>query len=177
MADTTYWLTEDWLNRFSACVESMTEVRPSLMRGGQMAAGAADVPSGGLWLSVPLDVAPGAAALIGMSEETWLAMGKSALTAAGVDAVTPNDAKGVWVEIVSQSTSGLAESIAARLARPVASLAPRQITLSGAALAETPGVVPIEISLRDARLGKLFLGWSRSLEAALAATNAKAGGQ
>jgi flagellar motor switch protein FliN/FliY len=176
LADTAHWLTEDWLNRFSACVESMTEVRPSLMRGGPIAAGAADVPSGGLWLSLPLDVAPGAAALVGLPAETWQALGKSAQIAAGVDDVTADEARGACLEIVSQATSGLAQSIAARLGRPVASLAPRQIALSGAALAETPGVVPIEISLRDARLGNLFLGFNRSLEAALPANNAETGG-
>jgi flagellar motor switch protein FliN/FliY len=107
-----------------------------------------------------LDDAP--AFFIGASEESWLKIGKAALLAAGVTDASREDARSSYQEIVTQAASELAQSIAARIGKPVTSLPAKEVILAdrGAALA----VTPMGISLRESSLGKLYLGWSSSLE-------------
>ena len=58
-----------------------------------------------------------------LAEETWLHIGRSARSAAaGVADASADDARGAYLEIVTQATSGLAQAIADRLERPVVSL-------------------------------------------------------
>jgi len=156
------WLTEEWIAKLASSVELMTEERPGFSAGSRIAAGAAEIPRDALWLSIPLSLADDPAFFIGASEESWLKIGKAALLAAGVTDASREDARSTYQEVVTQAASGLAQSIAARIGKPVTSLPAKEVTLPdlGAALA----VTPMEISLRESSLGKLHLGWSSSLE-------------
>jgi len=160
----TGWITEEWIARLSSSVELMTEVAPGLKPGSPVPASA--VPADARWLSIPLDLAGNAAVFIGAAQESWLPIGASALQAAGVADATVEDARGTYLEIVTQATSGLAQTIGARIGKPVASLPAQEAKLSPQDLGDC--VTPVEISLRESPLGKLYLCWSEGLERALA---------
>jgi flagellar motor switch protein FliN/FliY len=166
-ADETAWLIEDWMSRLASSVELMTEVRPGLKLGGSLTAGSADIPPDTTWHAVPLNVAAGAIVYLGASGDSWLHIGKSALLAAGVPDVTPEDARGTYLEIVTQATSGLAQAIAERLGKPVAALAGKQIRLGQDGLTDAAAVHPVEISLLEPPPRILYVGWSRELVSAL----------
>ena len=163
------WLTEEWIARLSSSVELMTEVAPGLKQESQVPA--STVPADALWLSISLDLAGDAAVFIGAAEETWLQIGKSALQAAGVADAALEDARGAYLEIVTQATSGLAQAIGARIGKPVASLPPQELKAAAQDVGDHVVVTPVEISLRESPLGKLYLRWSDSLDLALAPSN------
>src|SRR5260370_3121274 len=154
--------------KLASSVEMMTEVRPTLKLGSRVQAARPDIPVEALWYSIPLSLSADAAIVVGAAEETWLNMGKSALLAAGVTEVTPDDARGTYLEIVGQATSGLAQAIAEWLQTSVSSLPPK--AGKPEALANTAGVSPVEITLVDAPPRKLYLAWSLALESAITTT-------
>jgi flagellar motor switch protein FliN/FliY len=160
------WLTEEWTARLSSSIELMTEAAPGLNAGSPVPASAA--PADALWLSIPLDLEGDAAVFIGAAEATWLQIGKSALQAAGVEDATLEDARGTYLEIVVQATSGLASAIGVRLGKSVASLAAEEVNLVSQDLLGHEFITPVEISLRESPLGKLYVRWSEGLELALA---------
>ncbi len=162
------WLTEEWVARLASSVELMTEVRPGVEPGSRGPASAAQVPAGALWISIPLNLGDDIAIFVGAAEESWLQVGRSALLAAGVTEATTEDARGTYLEIVTQAASGLAQSIAQRIDKPVASLSAREVRLSDPDVGETLAVTPMEISLRGSPLGKLYVGWSTDLEILIA---------
>ena len=176
----TDWLTGEWLDKLASSVEMMTELRPGLSPGARIAAGSQEIPADALWFSIPLNLAENAAVLIGAAAESWLNIGKSGLQAAGVTDVTPEDARSTYLEIITQATSGLAQSIAERVGKPVASQPAKEVKPGAPDFGDTSivspiEVSPIEVSLRDASLGKLYLGWSNGLELALAPAKSSAG--
>ncbi len=158
------WLTEEWVARLASSIELMTEVRPGVDLGSRGPANAAQVPAGALWISIPLNLGDDVAIFVGAAEESWLKVGRSALLAAGVTEATTEDARGTYLEIVTQAASGMAQSIAQRIDKPVASLSAREVRLSDPDVGETLAVTPMEISLRGDSLGKLYVGWSSDLE-------------
>ncbi len=160
------WLTGEWIARLSSSIELMTEAAPGLNPGSPVPASAA--PADALWLSIPLDLGGDAAVFIGAAEGTWLQIGKSALQTAGVEDATLEDARGTYLEIVVQATSGLASAIGARLGKSVASLAAQEVNLVAQDLLGHELITPVEISLRESPLGKLYVRWSEGLELALA---------
>jgi flagellar motor switch protein FliN/FliY len=105
---------------------------------------------------------------LGAPEDSWQHIGKSAMLAAGVTDVSSEDARSTYLEIVTQATSGLAQSIAERLGKPVATLPAKQIRLGEEGLSDATVVHPVDISLREPPLRKVYLGWSHGLESALA---------
>jgi flagellar motor switch protein FliN/FliY len=176
----TDWLTGEWLDKLASSVEMMTELRPGLSPGARIAAGSQEIPADALWFSIPLNLAENAAVLIGAAAESWLNIGKSGLQAAGVTDVTPEDARSTYLEIITQATSGLAQSIAERVGKPVASQPAKEVKpgapdFGDSSIVSPIEVSPIEVSLRDASLGKLYLGWSSGLELALAPAKSSAG--
>jgi flagellar motor switch protein FliN/FliY len=167
-SDAAAWLAEEWISRLAGSVELMTGGRPGLKLGGRLTAGAPEIPDGALWHAVPLNLAEGVLIYLGAPEESWLHIGKSAMLAAGVTEITPEDARSTYLEIITQATSGLAQAISGRLGKPVASLSARQIRLGEEGLGDTTAVSPVDISLREPPLRKLYVGWSPSLALALA---------
>ena len=167
-ADAAAWLAEEWMSRLAGSVELMTGGRPGLKLGSRLTAGVPEIPGGALWHAIPLNLADGVLIYLGAPEESWLHIGKSAMLAAGVTEITPEDARSTYLEIITQATSGLAQAISGRLGKPVASLSAKQIRLGEEGLGDATLVSPVDISLREPPLRKLYLGWSPSLESALA---------
>src|SRR5262249_55202724 len=61
-----------------------------------------------------------------------------------------------------------AQAVAARLGKPIASLAAKQTRLGADGLTETTTLYPVDVALRDVSLpARLYLGWTPELEAAL----------
>ena len=172
--DAAAWLIEEWVRRLGSSVELMTEARPGLKVGVRVAANSAGIPAGMEWRSIALDSAAGAEVFIGAAEDTWLYIGKSALVAAGVTEVSSGDARNTYLEIVTQSTSGLAQAIAERLERPVVSFPAKEIQFGARGLDESIGVYPVEISLSEPPPRTLYFGWTAAFEAGVAAPKAKA---
>jgi len=165
--DEARWLTEEWSSKLASSIEMMTERRPELTLGASLPASTLEKAADALWFSIPLDLAPDAVFFIGATQENWLRIGKTALMAAGVDEVNEADARGTYLEIVSQTTSSVAQSIALRLGKAVASQPAVEVKFSE--LAGLAGVIPIDISLNDPPPAKINLGWSRALEQQLSA--------
>ncbi len=163
----TLWLTEEWMAKLASSVEMMTEAAPGLKLGSGDQANVSEVPDA-LWYSFPLSLGTDAAVFIGAEEETWLHMGRSALAAAGVTEGSPADARSAYLEILTQATSGLAQSIAERLDKPVSSLPAREMKPD-----ETAGVTALEITIGEPPARKLYVSWSRVLESALAPSKSK----
>jgi flagellar motor switch protein FliN/FliY len=161
------WLTNEWVAKLVSSVEMMTETKPGMELGSPFAAGGPEAPANALWVSLSLDVAEDAAVFVGAGEASWVNIGKSALAAAGVPDATPEDARGTYLEIVTQATSGLAQAIAAKLGKPVASSSAKEVKLSERGFEAATSVTPIEIVLREFPIGTLFLGWSAGLERGL----------
>jgi len=160
------WLTEEWLVRLANSVEMMTETAPELAAGSSVSRFAA--PEDALWFSIPLSLAGNASVFIGAQGESWLSIGKSALQAAGVTDATREDARSTYLEIITQATSGLAQTISVRVGKSVASLPPQLALIASADLGDAAKVTPVEISLQRSPLGTLYLAWSTGLELALA---------
>ncbi len=160
------------MSRLAASVESMTEVRPGLKLGSPLPASNPDIPAGVLWHAIPLSLATGGVVYLGAPDESWLHIGTFAMLAAGVTEVSPEDARNTYIEIATQATSGLAQAIAGRLGKPVASLPAKQIQLGAEGLTEATALCPIEILLGEPPLRRLYLGWSQDLESALSPSTA-----
>jgi len=143
----------------------MTEVRPGVTTGRIPAA---EIIPDALWYTIPLSLAADAAVVLGATEENWLPIGKSALLAAGLMEITDADARGTYLEILAQATSGLAESLAARLGKPVATLPAQQIK-AGA----TTGMIAVDIALNEPGLNRLYLAFSPGLERELTPASPK----
>jgi flagellar motor switch protein FliN/FliY len=159
------WLPEEWMAKLASSVEMMTEASPGLTLVRDQAT-VSGVPEA-LWYSISLSFTADAAIFVGAVEDTWTHIGKSALLAAGVTEVGPNDTRGAYLEILTQASSGLAQSIAGRLEKPVLSLPAREIKLGEDGLDGALGVSLIEITIGEPPPRKLYLGWSRALGTAL----------
>jgi flagellar motor switch protein FliN/FliY len=91
----------------------------------------------------------------------WEAMGRQTLEAAGIEAPSPEDIRSTWQEIVNQTASGIAASIAANLARDTAATAGEVLT------AEPEGLLWIVFTVVEGS-GKPWLfkaAWGDSLTA------------
>ena len=159
------WLIQEWTEKLAGAVEMMTETRPGVKVGVAVPVTASDIPSATLWVSIALNIAPDAAILVGASEESWINIGGTALLAAGLDEVGRDDARGTYLEIIGQATSGLAREIAVRLETPVASLPAKETKLGEP---DFESVTPIDVSLTQPPARRIYLGWSKGLEALLA---------
>jgi flagellar motor switch protein FliN/FliY len=164
--DPVAWLTEEWTSRLTSSIEMMTEVRPGVKRGDRLAPGSPGLPVDVLWYAIPIDLTANAAIFVGATEENWSHIGKSALEAAGLTEISTADARGTYLEIINQATSGLAQAFAARIDKPVASLAAKEIKFDDSGLVEA-ALTPVDLSLGEPPLRRIYLGWSPSLEAEL----------
>jgi flagellar motor switch protein FliN/FliY len=159
------WLTEEWMAKLASSVEMMTEAPPGLTLARDQVK-VSDVPEA-LWYSVSLSFTADAAVFIGAVEDTWAHTAQSALVAAGVTEAGPSDARGAYLEILTQATSGLAQSISARIEKPVLSLPAREVRPGEDGLDGALGVSVLEITIGEPPSRKLYVGWSRALETAL----------
>ena len=174
IADTTTWLTEEWMAKLASSVEMMTEAHPGLTQDSGEPANISEIPDA-LWYSISLSLAADSAVFIGAVEDTWMHVGKSAMLAAGMAEAGAEDARSAYLEILTQATSGLAQSIAARLEKPVTSLPARMIKPGEDGLDGALDISTLERT-RRASARKLYVGWSGALESALAIARPKSRG-
>jgi flagellar motor switch protein FliN/FliY len=139
----------------------MTEARPAV----RPSAKAPEAAAGMLWFSLAFSAAPGAAAVVGASEECWTHIGQAALTAAGLHEFTAGDVRATYRQILTQAADEFARSLAKRLGRAVISHQPEE-----AQTAEAAEMAAIEISLDGTAPRDFCLGWNGSLNAALNVT-------
>src|SRR5262249_32662749 len=154
----TDWLLEEWIAALGNSLELMTEARPVITSDARLVA--PEIPAGAIWFSIALTLADAASVLIGGADAEWASLGKAALLAAGVTEPTAVDTRGAYLEIVTQSASGLAQSIAARRGKPVTSLPAQEVKLAEQDLSEAACVTPIEILLHQSHLAKLYVAWT-----------------
>jgi flagellar motor switch protein FliN/FliY len=152
--------------KLAGSVEMMTEAAPGLKLSPEKAT-VSEVPEA-LWYSIALNFTPDATVFIGAAEDTWVHIGKSTLLAAGVTDAGPDDARGAYLEIVTQATSGLATAVSLRLQESVSSLPARIVKPGVDGLDRSLGVSALEITVADPPARKLYLAWSHALESALA---------
>jgi flagellar motor switch protein FliN/FliY len=157
----TAWLTEEWMAKLASSVQMMTDSLPGLKLGSPDQANVSEVPDA-LWYSIPLSVAADAAVFIGAVEDTWVHIGKSAMVAAGVTELVPADLRSAYLEMLTQATAGLAQSIAARLEKPVSSQPAKEVKPG-----EDAKVNSIEITIGEPPPRTIYMAWSRALESAL----------
>jgi len=162
----TLWLTEEWMAKLASSVEMMTEAPPGLKLGSDQA-NVSELPDA-LWYCFPLSLGADVAVFIGAVEDSWLHLGRSALAAARVTEGSPADARSAYLEILTQAASGLAQSIAERLEKPVSGLPAREMKPD-----ETAGVTALEITIGEPPARKLYVSWSRALESALGSSKSK----
>jgi len=116
----TAGLLSQWAEALTQVLESMTDQRPQA--GWQAVGGtAAEVASGEypyLWWEQPFSAA-GALTWIGSPQPTWEHVGTLTLKAAGLDTVTPGEARNTWFEILGQSLSAMARSIGGLVGREI----------------------------------------------------------
>jgi flagellar motor switch protein FliN/FliY len=161
------WLTEEWMAKLASSVQMMTEATPGLKLGSRDHSNVAEVPDA-LWYSIPLSLASDAAVFIGAAEDTWVHIGKSALVAAGVTELAPADVRSAYLEILTQATSSLAQSIGTRLEKPVSSLLAKEVKPGEDGLDRAASVNAIEITIGEPPPRMLYVAWSQGLESALA---------
>ncbi|MBZ5591156.1 MAG: flagellar motor switch protein FliN [Acidobacteriia bacterium] len=112
------WLMEQWTTALAAALGSMTDEQPdaSFTQATDSAKPAEgkplcweqsfqEIPQPGLWVTAP--------------EKTWQELGRRTLRAAGIETAEPADERNTYLEILSQSLSGLAQNLSARLAKEV----------------------------------------------------------
>jgi flagellar motor switch protein FliN/FliY len=168
--DVTAWLIDEWTSKFASSVETMTERRPPVTAGSRIPLSAPEAPQEALWHSIPLTLASEAAFFIGATTESWLHIGKSALVAAGIPDSSDADARGTFLEILTQATSAAVQSLAERLEKSIICLPAKEVTR--AELNVPAGLIPVEISLSEPPVGRVYLGWSQALEQQLSASKA-----
>jgi flagellar motor switch protein FliN/FliY len=162
--ETLTWLAAEWSAKLAASIEMMTEARPAVQTGPRIS----EAPSEALWYRVPLNLGSGAAVLICATEENWLAIGGSVLQAAGLKEITPADARRTYLEILTQATSGLAQTLSAKLGKSVDTLQPEEIKADGA-----PGLIPVDLTLNEPSVRRIYVGWTPGLELQLAPVDRK----
>lgn len=144
LAPSEAWLIEQWVSRLSQAVASMVGYAPKATIGTTLE----DSPSGEemLWWDQPFSASPEATFSVGAPSVTWTSIGNEVLKSAGIDDADNANIKSTYLEILSQSLSGLAQSLSARLrsevtcweggeaATPPGKSLPVRIDLGGTAL-------------------------------------------
>jgi flagellar motor switch protein FliN/FliY len=113
----THWLAEEWGRNFAGVVESMADHKPS--------AGCDGVPrpfkasEGSLYVEQAFSMGPECLIRLATPELVWREVGTRVLKAAGIDEVGRDDALSTFQEVLSQTFSGVAQAIGARVGHEV----------------------------------------------------------
>lgn len=157
-------LVEDWTGRLAQIVETMSGERPicKVTPGGEYLPPSQPPPPGSdalLWWEQQLSPEAGAAVWVGAPEPTWQALGSLALRSAGLGEAEQGDARNTYLEILSQSLSGLAQSLGADPGAAVR-LEPGQEVVTPP---ETCKLYQVQVGLGGAEVPALFMALGRVL--------------
>ena len=114
---TEEWLFGQWADKLSQAIASMTGEAPKTAISQEFAEDAAG--EGTLWWEQPFSGSPDAKLWVGAPLQTWNTIGNEVLKSAGIDDGDDDSIRSTYLEILSQSLSGLGQSISARLRREV----------------------------------------------------------
>jgi len=155
------WLVEDWTRQLAQILETMAGERPVFTvaaRGEYLppTQPASQDSEAVLWWEQPLSLAPEALLWVGAPGPSWLALGRLALRGAGLEHIEEADARSTYLEILSQSLSGLVQTLSSRLATEV-TCAP------GSLVPEPPGacaLFEVQMQVGTSALPALFMALS-----------------
>lgn len=115
MREIIEWLAAQWMARFGEITLTMGDLQPK-MHVNHLD----EQPSEKLlWWEQPFDCSPKAPVWVGAPDETWMALGKLILSAAGVDSAPASEVKDTFLEIIRQSMGSLAQDIGERISTQV----------------------------------------------------------
>jgi flagellar motor switch protein FliN/FliY len=137
-------LLDRWTVGLAEVVASMADQKPEVC---WEATGTPPAEPDLLWWEQPFQIVPGAVVWVATPRSTWEYAGTLTLKAAGLETVETNEARNTWLEILGQSLSALARSIAGLVGREVACEAgaerrPEANPETGASVSLTFGEVP-----------------------------------
>jgi flagellar motor switch protein FliN/FliY len=160
MTEQVRTLMDQWVASLAQVLESMTDQKPEVRWQSGITL-AADPEA--LWWEQPFQISRDALVWVAAPRPTWEHSGTITLHAAGLETVEASEARNTWLEILSQSLSGMARSIGALVGREVTCTAgterrPDKPPDDGAAVA---------IRFADAALPPLWVGFSPALSAML----------
>lgn len=153
------WLAEEWSRSFAAVIESMADHKPSTSCDGVSRPFQAS--EGAHYYEQVFSPGPDCLLRLATPELVWREVGTRVLKAAGIEEVGRDDALSTFQEVLSQTLSGVAQSIGARLGHEVtcASKADKETLPEG-----TMGLA-VAIDLPEAQIADLpvFLAPSTAL--------------
>jgi flagellar motor switch protein FliN/FliY len=116
----TRWLADEWARCFVAVVESMADQKPTTTCDGVARTfeqiGAAE---GSLDIEQEFSLGPECILRLSIPELVWRESGTRVLQAAGIEEAGRDDALSTFQEVLSQTLSGVAQALTARLGREV----------------------------------------------------------
>jgi len=114
------WLATEFATRIGLVLESMIGEAPQVAYDTHEISDAERAEEEGLlWWEQPLNLDALATVWIGAREQTWDGIGGRALRSAGVDAVDRDSSRNSYLEILTQTLSGLAQAVSSRAGREI----------------------------------------------------------
>ncbi len=115
------WLATEFATRISLVLESMTGEAPQVAYDTHEISDAerATGEEGLLWWEQPLNLDALATVWIGARAQTWDGIGGRVLRSAGVDTVDRDSSRNTYLEILTQTLSGLAQAVSSRAGREI----------------------------------------------------------
>lgn len=111
------WLADEWGRSFAGVVESMADHKPSTACDGVSRPFRAS--EGSLNVEQELSLGPACLIRVATPEPVWREVGARVLRAAGIEEVGRDDALSTFQEVLSQTFSGVAQAISARVGHEV----------------------------------------------------------
>lgn len=115
------WLAEEWSRQFTRTMESMTgESVLVTFASRELSAEETDPARKDLlWWEQPFSLGPAALIWTGAPNDTWQEIGNRVLRNAGVDDPAADDIRSTYLEIVSQTLSGVASAASTRAGKEI----------------------------------------------------------
>lgn len=114
------WFADAFQHSLSQSLEAMTMEQAKVQwTVVPLAQGIPDPALNWAWWEQSISAGPNTILWLGLPEADWNAIGKLALSAAGIDDATPEDCQGTWKEISSQSLSSSASAFGKRIRKEV----------------------------------------------------------
>ncbi|HMD50625.1 MAG TPA: flagellar motor switch protein FliN [Bryobacteraceae bacterium] len=115
------WLAGEFASGIGRVLESMTGDAPTLEYASHEIS-PADLAAGEdalLWWEQPLSLASGSAVWVGANRPAWDGIGARVLHSAGIEEVDADNSRSTYMEIVTQTLSGIAAAVSARVGREI----------------------------------------------------------